>query len=334
MDWNIGAGGGIVTKQDLILQVNVPLCVRRCAYCSQTNGRYDPKLAAAYASALLREIEAVAPEMAGYRVRAVSIEGGSPALLESADLQRLIRAIRHAFNLAEDVQISLQTMPGDYSRTLMEKMRDNGVNFWIVGLETAERSEHEMLRRPYRFDALTMVDLALRTFHPRDLSFDLLCGIPGQTERGWMHSLETALAYEPDHLTLWPLSLAGNSAFQQQCVAGILEPMEPARREELRGCAAERLASLGYRAYTRVDFCRPGKEYRFRLGQIEGTEQLGLGYRAVTVMDGLTWINGHSLAEYLRSAGDYTVLANGVTALEGEAKAAYDRAREDMRGNS
>ena len=318
-------------KQDLILQVNVPLCVRRCAHCSQTNCKYAPKLAADYAEALIREIEAVAPDVEDRIVRAISIEGGSPALLEPADLQRALRAIRRSFCLAEDVQISLQTMPGDYSRALMEKMRDNGVNFWIVGLETAELAEHELLRRPYRFDALTMVDMAMRTFHPRDLSFDLLYGIPGQTLKSWAHTLETALAYRPDHITLWPLSLAGNSALQAECEAGILKPMEKEQAEALRRYARERLETLGFYAYTRVDYCLPGKEYRFRKGQMEGVEQLGLGYRAVTVMDGFTYSNGHSMEEYLQNAGDYTVLANGVTPLEGEAKRAYDLAREDMR---
>lgn len=317
--------------RDLLLQVNVPLCVRRCAYCSQTNCKYDPKLASAYAEALLREIEAAASDAEDYLVRAISIEGGSPALLEPADLQRALRAIRRSFNVADDVQISLQTMPGDYSRALMEKMRDNGVNFWIVGLETAELAEHKLLRRPYRFDALTMVDLALRTFHPRDLSFDLLYGIPGQTMKSWKHTLETALAYRPDHITLWPLSLAGNSALQEECKAGILRPMEKEESEALCRYAHERLEALGFQTYTRVDYCLPGKEYRFRVGQMEGAAQLGLGYRAVTVMDGFTYSNGHSMGEYLQNAGDYTVLVNGVTALEGEAKLAYDRAREEMR---
>ena len=144
-------------KKDLILQVNIPFCTRRCAYCGSTVCAYDPSVSAAYVKALLREIEAAAPEAQDHRVRAVSLEGGCPTLLEPAGLQTVLRAIRHSFALAEDVQISLQTMPGDYSRALMEKMRDNGVNFWIVGLETAELPEHELLRRPYRFDALTMV---------------------------------------------------------------------------------------------------------------------------------------------------------------------------------
>lgn len=318
-------------KKELILQIHIPLCVRRCAYCAQAVSSYEPGLAAAYARALLREIEAVAPDAGDRVIRAVSLEGGSPALLEPGDLQSILRAIRRNFDLAPDVQISLQTMPGDYSRALMEKMRDNGVNFWTVGLETANPEEHRLLRRPYRFDALTMVDAAIHTFQPRALSFDLLYGIPGQTEKSWAHTLETALAYEPEHLTLYPLVLAPGMALHVDCMAGLVQPMPPEAMSKLLRQAEERLAALGYRAYTRFDYCLPGKENRFRAGQLEGTEQLGIGYQALTVMDGYTYTNGHSLSEYLEHPDDVTVLAKDVTALEGPAKAAYDQARTDMR---
>lgn len=317
-------------KKDLILQVNIPFCTRRCAHCGETLCAYDPAVSAAYVKALLREIEAAAPDAQDDCVRAVSLEGGCPTLLEPSGLQTVLRAIRHSFTLSDDVQISLQTMPGDYSRALMDKMRDNGVNFWSVGFATAELREHELLRRPYRFDALTMVDAALRSFHPRDLSFEFLYGIPGQTERSWRHSLDVALAYEPDHLTLYPLRYPIGSALQIEYAAGLLEPMAEETVRALRALADERLRSLGYRAYTRYDYCLPGKENRFRLGQLQGAEQLGLGFNALTVLDGYTYRSGHSLQEYLDHADDLHILARDIAELKGETLTSLERMREAL----
>lgn len=318
-------------SDDLILQVKIPFCARRCAHCRVPTCRYRPEWTAAFAKALLSEIDAVAPDLEDYTVSAVSVEGGSPALMAAADLQAVLRAIRRRFRLAGDAQISLQTMPGDYSRSLMERMRDNGVNFWIVGLETADPEEHELLRRPYRFDALTMVDAAIRTFNPRDLSFDLLYGIPGQSMKSWSHTLDTVLAYAPEHLTLLPLQLIKGTALCAQVDEGLVTPPDPALARDMRDHARDRLAALGYRAYTRMDYALPGKEYRYRRGQMEGMPQLGIGYRSRTVMDGFAYTNGHTLQEYLEHPGDLQILADEVTALEGEALAAYDRAREQMR---
>lgn len=301
--------------KDLIIQVNIPLCVRRCAHCGQTICKYDPDLAKIYARSLLREIEVVAPEMADYAVRAVALEGGSPALLAAADLQDIIRALKKQFHLTSDVQISLQTMPGDYSRALMEKMRDSGVNFWTIGLATADRSEHEQLRRPYRYDALTMVDMAVKTFEPRALSFDLIYGIPGQTLRSWDHTLSSALAYGPDHLCLHAIDLTGNCALRQDVTLGLLEAPTPDHIRNLRDAAADQLIAMGYTEYLPDSFCLPGRENRFLRLQSQGCEQLGLGYQATSRMDGYIYTNGHSLREYMTHPGDLAILANGVEAL-------------------
>lgn len=302
-------------KKNLILQVSVPFCVRRCAHCPQTICKYDPQTAHAYALALMEEIKAVAPDMVDYTVEAVAIEGGSPALLEVADLQAILRALRRRFDLSDGVQISLQTMPGDYSRALMERMRDAGVNFWIVGLETADRQAHALLRRPYKFDALTMVDVALRTFDPRSLSFDLLYGIPGQDLRSWTHTLETALAYAPDHLSILPLDMNVNSALRADAALGLIEPLSGAAMDEIEAYTSKALSERGYRAYIPNEYCLPGREDRFKLLKHRGTEQLGIGYQALTRMDGVSYTNGHSLREYLSSPGDVSVLANNLERL-------------------
>ena len=302
-------------KKNLLLQVNVPFCVRRCAHCPQAICKYDPHTAHSYAVALEKEIEIVAPDMADHTIKAISLEGGSPSLLEAADLQNILRSIRKHFNLAHNAQVSLQTMPGDYSRALMEKMRDSGVNFWIIGLNTADRQEHELLRRPYRYDALTMVDIALRTFDPRSLSFDLLYGIPGQSMNSWKHTLETALAYQPDHLSVLPLLMKKNSALYADCELRLIEPQNQVLMNEIAEYTSKKLSALGFCSYAPQEYCIPGKENLYKRLQLQGTEQLGIGYQALTIMDGISYTNGHSLQEYLAHPGDISVLVNNLKKL-------------------
>ena len=298
-------------KMDFIIQVNIPFCYHECSYCAQHNARYDEGVIASYVEAMLREIEAAAPDMDGDRVRAVSIEGGSPALASPAGLQKIIRSLRKHFHFSEDVQISLQTMPGEYSRALMEKMRDAGVNHWIIGLQTADWAEHDLLSRPYRYDTITMADMAIRTFHPRDLSFDLLYGIPGQTWHTFRMSLEKVLSYAPDHLTLYPLQIHSWTWLGEQAAESgtTCTPMDEEAKQELYASAAELLASNGLHAYTSWDFCREGHENRFRLNQLNLVPQLGIGYRARTYLDDVMYVNGHSLKEYMTSPDRPDVLA-------------------------
>ena len=231
----------------LLLRLHFPFCLHRCAYCTQQSQPHTDAALRSYGKAMLVEMAAAAEEGEGRTVAAVSLEGGCPGLMPAETLQEILRGLKKYFSLAEDAQIGVQTMPGEYSQALMRKLRDNGVNFWTVGLQTAVLEEHLLLDRPYKFETLTMVDAALKAFDPRVLSFELLYGIPGQTGSSLGKSLEKALAYEPDHITLAPLRLLHGTRLYDRCRAGAVKPMEAKMAADLYEEAAERLETLGYR---------------------------------------------------------------------------------------
>ena len=305
----------------LLLRLNFPFCAHQCAYCAQQSQPHTSVALKAYGEAMLAEMAAAAEEGEGRTVTAVSLEGGCPGLMPADVLQDILRGLKKHFPLSSDVQIGVQTMPGEYSQVLMRKLRDNGVNFWTVGLQTAISEEFQLLDRPYPFDAITMVDAALKAFDPRDLNFELLYGIPGQTARSFAKSVEKILAYEPDHITLNPLRLLPHTRLYEQCRKGEVKAMEPQAAAELYQKAAERLEALGYQRYTVYDFARPGKENRFRLGLLRGEDVLGLGYGAKSCLGGLCYSTGHNFNEYLAHSGELEIVADRIFQLSGEAQA-------------
>lgn len=296
-------------KKPLILQISIPFCVKQCSYCGYPYCSYEPRTVNAYAQALRSEIQGCAGEFEDYEVCAVSIEGGSPALLGADALFHVLMDVKKSFSLAGDVQIRLQTMPGDYSRALMEKMRDAGVNRWIIGLQTARRSEHDLLERPYKYEAITMADMAIRTFDPRSLSFELLAGIPGQTRESLEQTLNRCLYYAPEHITVYPLRLPANSRMEEQILAGTCSGIDERSTSGLMEFAREWLVERGFTAYTRCDFAKPGCEDRFRQLCLQGCERLGLGYHSASWLDGVFWTTGHSLQEYIEHSDDIEVTA-------------------------
>jgi oxygen-independent coproporphyrinogen-3 oxidase len=157
-----------------------------------------------------------------------------------------------------------------------------------------------------------MVDVAVRNFDMHDRSFELLYGIPGQTEHSFMTSLEKVLSYRPEHITLYPLRLEEGTKLKMRCDSGEIPPQDPAQMEHMFLCARELLAKIGLNPYTIYDFARPGHENRFRLEQLRGTEQLGIGYQASSWIDGVVYSNGHSLQEYLAHPDELTLIANGL----------------------
>lgn len=295
-------------KKPLILQLNIPFCFRKCNYCSTPTCAYDRKVLHAYAKAMIREIKAVAPDMEDYAVSAVSIEGGCPALMEVEDLQNVLQAARDAFNLTEDAFISLQTIPGEQSRSLMDRMRDRGVNHWVFGIPTADDEVHYLLNRPYHIDSVSMVDTVLKNFYPHDVSFDLLYGIPGQTFHSFITDLERMLKYAPEHMTIYPFRLEPGTDMARKVADGELKAAEADAMVQMYEEADRILKEAGYEPYTIYDYCRAGHENRYKTNQLAATEQLGIGYQAISNVDGVSYRNGHSLLEYIEHSTEPDVI--------------------------
>lgn len=301
-------------SEDMIVQLNIPFMVRPYSFSTRPFCSYDPKVLRAYAQAVMREIEAFAPDMETVSVSAISIEGGTPALMAPEDLSSVLKCLKKYFPCSDDLQVSLQTIPGNYSRALMDKMRDAGVNFWNFSLLTPQLSEYTLIDPPYKFDAITMVDMAVRAFRPKDLSFELLYGIPSQTEGSWKHTLERVLSYEPAHMTLRPFHAEEGSRLSTR----LKDPSDPVSLypeemyAQLYHYAADLLKQRGYVRYSSFDFALPGHENRFTLGQIRGTDQLGVGYMACSYLGSTFYTNGHSLQEYIDHSDDFPVIANNV----------------------
>lgn len=304
------------TQNNLLLRLNFPFCAHQCAYCTQKSQPHTAQILHGYGEAMAKELAASAEEGENRTISAVSLEGGSPAYLPADTLQTVLRALKKHFPITETTQISVQTMPGEYSQALIRKLRDNGVNFWTVGLQTAILEEHLLLDRPYHYETITMVDAALKNFDLRALNFELLYGIPTQTPFTLNRTLEKALAYEPEHITLNPLRLLPGTKLYERCAAGEVTPCAPQAAEELYLTAKERLESLGYRQYTSRDFGRGDCKNQFRLGLLRGDDVLGAGYQAESCLEGLCYSNGHNFNEYLAYSDKLEVIANRVTQLD------------------
>ena len=320
-------------SEDMIVQLNIPFMVRPCSFSARPYCSYDPKVLHAYARAVMREIEALAPDMEDSCVSAVSIEGGTPALMAPEDLSEILRCLKKHFPCSEDLQIALQTIPGNYSRALMDKMRDAGVNFWNFSLLTPQLGEYTLIDPPYKFDAITMVDMAVRAFHPKDLSFELLYGIPPQTEGSWKHTLERVLAYEPAHMTIRPLRAEPGSLLQKRFdnPSDSVSPCPNELYAQFYHYAADLLSQRGYVRYSSCDFALPGHENRFTLGQLSGTDQLGVGYMACSYLGSTFYTNGHSLQEYIDHSDEFPVIANNVRSLRDCEMATLKKTREAMK---
>ena len=275
------------------LYVHVPFCVSHCPYCdfvvvAGREARGPANRIAAFTAALETELRLRADALdarwgaPGSRPDLASLYfgGGTPSLLPAATIARLIDLVRDRFGLIDGAEVTLEVNPGPDERGDPAALRDAGVTRLSIGAQSFDPGELRALgRRHAPVDTATTLARA-RAARVASVSLDLLYDIPGSSLRTWSRTLDAALRLEPDHLSMYALTLDDADGEGLTGPAGDHLPVRPgARRWRDRGrvgqdddraaamyeLADRRLAAAGYEWYEISNWARPGHRSRHNL---------------------------------------------------------------------
>ena len=287
------------------LYVHVPFCVRKCAYCdfASYSGR-DADLPA-YMDALTRE--AAWYEARGafdeYAVRTVYVGGGTPSLAADRLADFLAAHRTRLFPNAEE--ITIEANPGTIGLPDLRRLFDAGCNRLSIGLQSLHDRELRTLGRIHsRDDALRCVQAA-RQAGFRNLSLDLMFGIPGATLADWLATLRETIALAPEHISAYNLTIEAGTPFAELREQGKLDAPDDDAQVEMADAAVAELAAAGYEQYEISNFARPGFRSQHNQMYWRNEEYLGLGAAAHSYLRGSRYWNASALDDYLaRSRSD------------------------------
>jgi oxygen-independent coproporphyrinogen-3 oxidase len=269
----------------ILLYLNIPFCPKKCPYCHkhtyELNGSCNVQ---AYLPALEREIRAAAEDLDDHEVKAVWIGGGIAGHIFDRELGTLIRQFPKLFNIEETAEITLKVHPGMVSAETLNACHRAGINRLSIEYVTAIKPEHQALGRFLDPEAMRITDMVLAPGRQKR-SFDVLTGIPGQSELSLKKTLQTAIGYRAGHISLYRLDGTGDSSAD-----ALAEYAESILREN------------GFEQYLPDQFARPGEECQFRKYLAEGMEYMGFGPDAETCLDGIHSLNSGHLQTYLQYA--------------------------------
>src|SRR6476469_4542655 len=129
------------------LYIHIPFCSSRCSYCDFATGIFQSELAETYVRALVTEIETSA--VAGARVDTIYFGGGTPSLLDPAQLERILSAERYSFVVDEAAEITLEINPGSATLARLREFRGLGINRASFGAQTFDDRELAKLARSH-----------------------------------------------------------------------------------------------------------------------------------------------------------------------------------------
>ena len=282
------------------LYLHLPFCPARCPYCDFNAKTYDHGEARRLLAGLAVHLERLAPNAQGRRLSTVYLGGGTPAMLPAAALASLLSQIKDEVGLEPEAEVSMEANPGALSTIKLAHLRQAGFNRLSLG---AQSFNSELLttmgRRHTPYNTYRSVKAA-RSAGFTNLNLDLIYGLPGQSVDMAAADLVAALELEPDHLSLYELTLSPQTPFGRRYRPG--EPPLPndERLVEMEQNAKALLEDAGLMRYEVSNYAKPGFECRHNQATWQGGDYLALGPGAHGHLAGVRWAYVADPNEYCR----------------------------------
>lgn len=264
---------GLQASPPLALYVHYPWCVRKCPYCDFNSHQQGANATDdAWLAAVIADLEAALPRIWGRRVHSIFIGGGTPSLMSAEILDRLLTDIRMRVPLDPQAEITLEANPGTYEIGKFAAFRAAGVNRLSMGIQSFNPRHLQALGRIHgRDEALAAIAEAARHFETFNL--DLMYGLPEQTLAEALEDIETALQFNPPHLSCYHLTLEPNTPFHHA------PPPLPDDDvcADMQEAIEARLAAHGLENYEISAFARQGHRCRHNLNYWTFGDYLGIG---------------------------------------------------------
>lgn len=260
------------------LYFHIPFCVHRCSYCDFNTYAGQEDLIPAYIDALRNEIKIVADRAPDdIRIHSLFFGGGTPSLLSIQQMSVVMETLRSAFPLTPDLEISLEANPGTVSFDSLRKLHHLGFNRISFGVQSTHPEELRQLGRIHNFfEVIESIKWARQTGFD-NLNLDLIYGLPEQTLDRWQTNVKLALDMQPEHLSLYSLTVEQGTPFGKWAGRGLLPTPDPDAAADMYEWAEEALAVAGYEHYEISNWAKPGRECRHNLHYWRNQPYLGFG---------------------------------------------------------
>ena len=265
------------------LYLHVPFCRAKCVYCDFDSQPLCSTTTSAkigsYVDALVSRVNDFGQAGALEHISTVYIGGGTPTVLGPA-LLRLVKAVTR---WCSPLEFTCEANPESFTIDLAEDLKNCGVTRVSLGVQSFEDSELHALGRIHSAEQAAQAIRVAKSFG-FDVSADLMCGIPLQTSESWDRTLSRLLSCEPDHVSIYPLSVEeGTPLDLMVCRDPSLEPDEDFQAACMIA-ARDRLSSAGFNRYEVASYARPGKRCRHNISYWNGASYLGIGRSASSML--------------------------------------------------
>ena len=286
------------------LYIHVPFCREKCSYCAFVSRPPQCGELEAYHELLCQELYAFSERgITGGPLDSIYFGGGTPSLLQSDQVARVIEAADNLFQLPVGAEVTLEANPGTIDTQRLRNFRTAGINRVSLGVQSLDDHLLACLGRIHSSAQARQAFGEIRQAGFDNVSLDLMYALPGQNLDSWCRELIAAVDLAPEHISVYGLTLEEGTVFAGRYMEGDAELPDEDASADMFELADDLLTQAGYEHYEIANYARPGYRSRHNNGYWQRDGYLGIGVGAHSLFRdgfGLRFCNPDTLEEYAR----------------------------------
>jgi len=258
------------------LYLHIPFCKKACTYC---NFHFRTSLVrkTEMVAALQKEIHTRAPELQGQPLETVYFGGGTPSILSTEEIKRLLDAVFSAYSADHVQEITLEANPDDLSPSFLRELRHTPVNRFSIGIQSFWEEDLQFMARAHNAAEAEAAIKRAQDSGFENLTVDLIYGTPGLTDAAWKSNLERIREYGVPHLSAYALTVEEGTALDHFIRKGKAQPVDAEQSATQSLMLQDWAAQNGYEAYEISNFATPGHRAVHNSSYWSGAPYLGIG---------------------------------------------------------
>jgi oxygen-independent coproporphyrinogen-3 oxidase len=257
------------------LYLHIPFCKKACHYCS-FYFTLSPVKKEAYVYAIIREIGERAAELMHQNITSIYLGGGTPTILTSTDLEKIMRSIQDNYSISSQAEISIESNPENLTLDYIQSLRDLSFNRLSIGVQSFADADLEVMNRNHTTQqALKAIENAHKLFD--NLSIDLIFGLPYSGMQQWTNNLKQAIELDVKHISTYNLAVEEKTALARKVGRNELPIESDDTLNEMYLYTIEELGNAGFIHYEISNFGKESYWSQHNLGYWMQTPYLGFG---------------------------------------------------------
>lgn len=278
------------------LYIHIPFCKQKCFYCDFPSYARKDELIKDYIFALCKEIEEKCKE---YKIRSLFVGGGTPTYLNEEELEKLMDTIK-GLDFIANAEKSIECNPGTVNEKKLTIMKNGGINRLSFGLQTTNDKLLKSIGRIHNFEEFKRNYYLARKIGFKNINIDMMFGLPKQTVKDWIASLEEIVKLNPEHISAYGLIIEEGTAFYKLYEEDkLLLPLEEAERT-MYNEGRKFLIESGYHQYEISNYAKEGKECFHNKVYWRCEDYIGVGSSASSFVENKRTKNLNNLEEYIK----------------------------------